>query len=140
MNTDPLHPPQDFEDLARGYDKERPQPIRDIERAVFGVECGVESYTTSEQADLLVSQLTLTPTSMVLDVGAGRGWPGLRAVESTGCRLYSSDIPVAALTGAKSNLETMFPNRTPLVIGSEGGALPFRRGVLDAVIHSDVLC
>lgn len=87
-----------------------------------------------------MSRLVLSADSRVLDVGAGRGWPGLRVVESTGCRLFSTDVPVAALEGARHNLATQFPQTIPMVLAAEGGAMPFRESVFDAVVHADVLC
>jgi cyclopropane fatty-acyl-phospholipid synthase-like methyltransferase len=62
------------------------------------------------QADELARALGLSPADRLLDIGTGRGWPGLYLADRTG-------VVVAAASG-----------------------LPFRAGTFDAVLHCDVLC
>jgi hypothetical protein len=49
----------------------------EIERRVIGAVWGANGYTTLDQADELARRLALGPGRRVLDVGTGRGWPGL---------------------------------------------------------------
>ena len=44
------------------------------------------------------------PGVLLLDVGAGRGWPGSLLAQSSGCRLTCTDVPVSGLMAAKSIL------------------------------------
>ena len=58
-----------------------------IERSVIGAVWGANGYTTVAQADELGRQLALAPGRRLLDVGTGRGWPGLYLAARTGCAL-----------------------------------------------------
>ena len=51
--------------------------LRQIERRVIGGDWGANGYTTKAQADQLASGLGLSAADRLLEVGTGRGWPGL---------------------------------------------------------------
>jgi hypothetical protein len=57
----------------------------EIERRVIGGDWGANGYTTLAQADQLASGLGLSAADRLLDIGTGRGWPGLYLAASTGC-------------------------------------------------------
>src|SRR5262245_58853227 len=59
------------------YGEDRTEAVLRIERAVIGGDWGANGYTTIAQADLLGDALGLVPGMRLLDLGAGRGWPGL---------------------------------------------------------------
>ena len=127
------------EDFEARY-RVRPSDVtREIERAVIGGDWGANGYTTMDQADLLGRELALTADSVLLDLGAGRGWPGLYLTATTGCRTVLADVPADALDTAKARAEAEgLSDRTTAVICS-AGHLPFRPASFDALVHTDVL-
>src|SRR3989338_5211609 len=71
-----------------------------VEREVIGANVGASGYTTVAQADALILELRLRPGTLLLDVGAGRGWPGLYLARETGCDVVLADVPAPALAAA----------------------------------------
>ncbi len=111
-----------------------------MEREVIGSAWGANGYTTRAQADELADRLALRPGRRLLDVGAGRGWPGLYLAERSGCEVVLADLPAdglrtAAATARRRNLHL----RTSVVVAS-ARALPLRQRSFDAIVHADVLC
>jgi hypothetical protein len=49
----------------------------EIEQRVIGSDWGANGYTTMAQADALARALRLSASDRLLDIGTGRGWPGL---------------------------------------------------------------
>ena len=114
--------------------------VRRIELAVIGGDWGANGYTTSAQADQLATVLELHASSMVLDVGAGRGWPGLYLAEITGCSVVLTDVPIEGLALARErSMEERLDGRT-WPVNASARALPFPAETFDAVVHTDVLC
>jgi ubiquinone/menaquinone biosynthesis C-methylase UbiE len=110
-----------------------------VEREVIGANVGASGYTTVAQADALIPELRLRPGTLLLDVGAGRGWPGLYLAQETGCRVVLADIPAPGLaTAAKRANEAGLSNRTSFVRAAAEN-LPFQSGMFDAVVHTDTL-
>jgi hypothetical protein len=70
---------------------------REIERRVIGGDWGANGYTTMAQADTLARGLGLSATDRLLDIGTGRGWPGLYLAARTGCRVILTDLPLEGL-------------------------------------------
>ncbi len=68
--------------------------LREIERRVIGGDWGANGYTTMAQADQLATGLSLSPTDRLLDLGTGRGWPGLYLAARSGCRVILADLPL----------------------------------------------
>ena len=111
-----------------------------IEQRVIGAVWGANGYTTVAQADGLGRRLQLRPGATLLDVGTGRGWPGLYLAAQTGCRVVGSDMPVDALaTAARRSRREGIADRVD-VVAAAGAAQPFRGESFDAVVHTDVLC
>ena len=111
-----------------------------LEERVIGGVWGANGYTTLAQADELHDHLALTPNSRLLDVGTGRGWPGLYIAQKADCSVVGSDLPLPALqkARARANREQL-GDRAPMVVAS-ALALPFRPRSFDAIVHTDVLC
>jgi len=116
----------DFFELE--YAVARARAGRCIEEAV-----GLNGYTTVAQAQTLCERLDLEARATLLDVGAGRGWPGSHVARTTGCRCVSTDVPWGALLGAKLQRESA-------VVQVRGGSFPFRGDSFDVIVHADVLC
>ena len=111
-----------------------------LEERVIGAVWGANGYTTLAQADELLDHLALTPTSRLLDVGTGRGWPALNLAQESGCSVVGTDLPLSALQKARARAKREdLDDRTAVVVAS-GGTLPFRRRSFDAIVHTDVLC
>ena len=136
--------PQNTDDnlayIAERYSPARSQAARQVERAALGHEVGLNGYTTVEQAQILSDYLQLAPSSCLLDLGAGRGWPGSHIAQSNACCLVSSDVPWDALVEARANIESRGILGTSEVVAADGRALPFRAGHFDAIVHADVFC
>src|SRR5262245_2068334 len=79
------------------YGERRTELLESIERVVVGGDWGANGYTTVAQADALGEALRLAPGGRLLDLGAGRGWPGLYLAVHTGCDVVLSDVPVEGL-------------------------------------------
>ena len=111
-----------------------------VEQRVIGAVWGANGYTTLAQADEFHDHLALTSSSRLLDVGTGRGWPGLYLAQRAGCSVVGTDLPLAALKKARARAEReALDDRSAMVVAS-GGTLPFRRRSFDAIVHTDVLC
>ncbi len=111
-----------------------------VERAVLGHEVGLNGYTTVEQAQELYDYLELSEGDRLLDVGSGRGWPGLHIVEKSGCGLVVTDVPLAALRHARNNELSRHLSQEVGIIAADGRNLPFRSGSFSGVVHADVIC
>ena len=114
--------------------------LGEIERRVIGGDWGANGYTTMAQADELDSGLGLSEADRLLDLGTGRGWPGLYLAARSGCRVVLADLPLEGLqvAAARARVEGLM-NRTSVVVAAASG-LPFQAGSFDAIIHTDVLC
>ena len=119
------------------YSRERTAGARLVEREAFGHDVGLNGYTSIHQAQVLREHLRVNPGDSALEVGAGHGWPGWYVIESTGCRLVSTDIPRDALRQARTRGTT---DTALEVAAADGRALPFRSDVFQGIIHADVFC
>ena len=118
----------------------RPTEVtRQIEREVIGGDWGANGYTTMGQADRLGRELSLGPSSVLLDLGAGRGWPGLYLAASTGCRVVMADVPADALRLALDRAGDEGLADRAAAVRCSVRALPLRQRSVDAVVHADVL-
>jgi len=111
-----------------------------VEQEVFGMCIGSNGYTTVEEAEELIEQLSLRPGSWLLEIGSGRGWPGLYVTEKSGCSTVLTDIPVSVVNESKQNTNRRALTNWCGVAAADGTALGFRTETFDAVVHSDVLC
>ena len=113
---------------------------RQIERRVIGGDWGANGYTTIAQADTLARGLGLSAADRLLDIGTGRGWPGLYLAATSGCQVVVTDLPLQGLRGAANRAAAEgLAARASMVVAAASG-LPFRAGSFDAIVHTDVLC
>src|SRR5260370_15178954 len=128
------------ERFAERYRAGQNEATRQIELAVIGGDWGANGYTTVDQADLLGEALALRAEMQLLDLGAGRGWPGLYLAATTGCRAVLADVPMDGLStaAARARHENLSSRAVAVVAGA--GALPFPPARFDAIVHTDVLC
>ena len=130
---------------ARALFQERyrntPSPLtRQIEQRVIGGDWGANGFTTMDQADTLAREVQLSAADRLLDVGSGRGWPGLYLAGRTGCRVVLTDLPLEGLRVAADRAASEGLAARTGVVAAAASGLPFRAGSFDAVIHTDVLC
>jgi hypothetical protein len=126
--------------FADRYGEDRTEAVEQIERAVIGGDWGANGYTTVDQADRLGTVLQLGPGRRLLDLGAGRGWPGLYLAVTTGCEVVLADVPFAGLRLAMARADREPAVEWTAAVVSSARALPFRPSTFDAVVHTDVLC
>jgi cyclopropane fatty-acyl-phospholipid synthase-like methyltransferase len=126
--------------FAERYRAEQAGVTRQIEQAVIGGDWGANGYTSRAQAGLLARLLELRPGVRLLDLGAGRGWPGLYLAASTGCQVVLADIPVQGLVSAMARATREQLSGRAAAAAASARRLPFRPAVFDAVVHTDVLC
>lgn len=111
-----------------------------LEERVIGAVWGANGYTTLAQAEELHDHLALTSNARLLDVGTGRGWPGLYIAQRSGCSVVGSDLPLAALKKATARARRdALDDRSAMVVAS-GSTLPFPPQTFDGIVHADVLC
>ena len=128
------------ERFAQRYRDSRVEVVQAVERAVIGGDWGANGYTTVAQADRLGSLLELGAGVVVLDIGAGRGWPGLYLASASGCSVVSADVPLDGLSLARARAVDAGVADRGWFVNASARALPFRAAGFDAVIHTDVLC
>ena len=114
--------------------------VRQIERRVIGGDWGANGYTTMTQADTLATELDLSAGDRLLDLGTGRGWPGLYLAARTGCRVVLVDLPLEGLRVAADRATADGLAARTGVVAAAASGLPFRAGSFDVTIHTDVLC
>jgi 2-polyprenyl-3-methyl-5-hydroxy-6-metoxy-1,4-benzoquinol methylase len=115
-------------------------PAHRIEQRVIGGDWGANGYTTMAQADTLARELRLSAGDRLLDLGSGRGWPGLYLAAQTGCTVVLTDLPLEGLRVAADRAAAEGLAARAGVVVSAASGLPFRAGSFDVVIHTDVLC
>jgi methylase of polypeptide subunit release factors len=135
---------RDQRDAAAHFQERYAKPITElaaeIEQRVIGASWGANGYTTLDQADELARRLRLRAGVRVLDVGTGRGWPGVYYAVAYGCDVVGTDMPMDALATAsrRADQDGAAPRFFPVLAG--GRHQPFRPASFDAVVHTDVLC
>ena len=126
--------------FAERYAVQRAEVNRRVERAVIGGDWGANGYTTMAQADELAALTRLDGSMRLLDLGAGRGWPGLYLAKATGCSVVLADLPLEGLrTAVRRAHDESLQDRVGAVAAS-ASHLPLRRQVADAVVSCDVFC
>lgn len=126
--------------FAERYAGEAAEVVRAVEEVVIGGDWGANGYTTRAEADRLGVLLGLDAGSSLLDLGAGRGWPGLYLAAATGCRVTLTDVPMEGLRHAVARARAEGVSARAVAVAASARRLPFRVGAFDAVVHTDVLC
>lgn len=139
-----MRPPKDELEATAHFRERygRPQPdvMRRRERFLLGTDWGACGYTTLEHADVIAETLDLRPSHALLDVGAGRGWPGLYLAKVSGCRVVLSDLPMEGLREGVTRARVEKMEGRANAVAASARRLPFRPQAFDAIVHTDVLC
>jgi methylase of polypeptide subunit release factors len=128
------------ERFAERYIGESADVVRAVEQIVIGGDWGANGYTTRAEADRLGVVLELDAGLSLLDLGAGRGWPGLYLAATTGCRVTLTDVPVEGLRLAVARAGAEGVSERAVAVAASARWPPFRARAFDAVVHTDVLC
>lgn len=111
-----------------------------VEREAVDTDYGNSGYTTLTQARRLIDALGLGPGDLLLDIGAGAGWPGLYLAKASGCRVVLCDLALSGMRQATRRAAADdVAARTAAVVAS-ARHLPFRPDSFHAIVHADVLC
>ena len=73
-----------------------------IRREAFGEDIGQQSWLTSDEQDMFLGWLDLSPGKILLDVACGSGGPALRIAATTGCSVVGIDVHKQAISTANS--------------------------------------
>jgi methylase of polypeptide subunit release factors len=126
-------------DFAARYTVPPADAMQEVERKVIGAVWGANGFTTVAQANLLAESLDLKPGKRLLDLGTGRGWPGLYLAKRTGCEVILTDLPIEGLQQARRRATAEAVSSLGAVVAS-ARHLPIRNECVDAIVHTDVLC
>ncbi len=80
---------------------------RDVFQDEYPAALGLHSYTTTSELNRFVSELRLTPSDVLVDLGCGRGGPGLWVAAQTGAHLIGIDIAETALKAARDRAQAL---------------------------------
>jgi SAM-dependent methyltransferase len=114
-----------------------------IWREVYGDEYpeGVEphSYVSRSELTRFCTEVGVSTTGHLVDIGCGRGGPGLWVAAHTGARLTGIDIAASALTAAEERARSLgLSGQAKYLLGSFD-SLPLETGVADAIMSVDAL-
>ena len=98
------------------------------------------SWTTRNEADMMIDHLHLKASHDLLDIGAGAGWPGLYLALQTGCALTLLDLPDIGLRLAEDRAEADGMASRISTVQGDAADMPFPSESFTAISHSDVLC
>jgi cyclopropane fatty-acyl-phospholipid synthase-like methyltransferase len=127
-------------DFERNYDVAQAPVMREIERCVRGTDYGATSWTTRAQAEQTVARLGLTGGRVLLELGAGSGWPSLFLATQSGCDVVLTDLPLSGLRIARRRAVQDGLDGRCSILAADGAALPFADRSFDRIHHADVLC
>ncbi len=130
----------DIERFRQRYAISGSDAVVAAEMESLGSDYQANGYTTRAQADEIGDDLGLGPGHLLLDLGAGCGWPGLYLARRHGCAVVSLDpvaegVQAARARGAANGLSR---RSWPVLAGAD--AIPLRSRSVDAIVHADVLC
>ncbi len=130
----------DIERFRERYTMSGEAALMAVEKESLGSDFQANGYTTRVQADEIGVALDLRPGQLLLDLGAGCGWPGLYLAEKYGCALISLDPVVEGARAAhrRTAADGMSDRSWPVLASAD--AIPFRPQSVDAIVHADVLC
>jgi predicted nicotinamide N-methyase len=105
-------------DFAADYALPSTMVVDEIERRVIGEVWGANGFTTAAQAEVLADRLELRAGKRLLDIGTGRGWPGLYLAKRSGCEVVLTDLPIEGLGLARNRAEKEPVNFSSAVVAS----------------------
>jgi len=125
--------------FAEFYGRTASKAERAVEREVFGVNAGINGYTTVAQAGAMADAVAVGPGMRLLDVGAGTGWPGLYIGAKTGCEVVLTEVQRSAMSAAAAGATKQGLAGMCAFAAASGKHLPFQPRSFGAIVHTDVL-
>ena len=111
-----------------------------IRREAFGEDIGQNSWLTSDEHDLFIEWMSLSPDCRVLDVACGSGHTTLRIASRTGCSVQGVDIHVNAIDEARAAAEERgLSARAMFQVHDASKPVPFDSATFDALICIDAI-
>ncbi len=110
------------------------------EMEALGTDYQASGYTTRAQADDMGDALALEPGNLLLDIGAGCGYPGLYLAKRHGCVVVCMDPVAEGGQVAHQRAISDAMSERVLAIQADAEVIPLASGPVDAVVHTDVLC
>ncbi len=130
----------DVERFKQRYAVTGDETLLEVEREALGTDYQATAYTTSDQADEMGNDLRLRPGQLLLDVGAGCGWPGLYLAKEHGCAVVGVDLALGGVQVARQRSTRDGLLQRSWAIQASADAIPLRPRSVDAIVHADVMC
>lgn len=134
-------------DWAAVFDATFAPPVSQVEievwREVLGAEypegLDAHSYISRTELAQFVDAVRAGPDGLLVDIGCGRGGPGLWVAAHTGARIVGVDIAASALAAARQRAESLgLQDRAEYRLGGFE-QLPLTDGEADALMSVDAL-
>jgi len=122
------------------YGNFQTQLYSQIRQEAFGEDIGQNGWLTSDEQDMFLGWLALSPGKTLLDVACGSGGPALRIAATTGCSVVGIDVHEQAISTA--NALAAQRGLTKLVefrVADATEQLPFPDAWFDAIICIDAI-
>lgn len=135
------------DDLASVFEAEYLQPDSAVEaevlREVLGDEypdgLAINSFVSRTELARIVEVVAAAGTQTLVDVGCGRGGPGMWVATATGSRLVGIDIAASAVAAASQAARKLGIDDRCVFREGSFGELPLDDGEADAVMSVDAL-
>lgn len=98
------------------------------------------SWTTRQEADVILDRLDLKSTSHLLELGAGAGWPGIYLARQSGCAATLVDLPESGLKLANQRAKADGISDRISTIVADAANLPLAPQSFSTINHADLLC
>lgn len=98
-----------------------------------------DSAIAASELRWLIHAAGLTTTRTVVDLGCGRGGPGMVVAQWTGARLIGIDWSIVAVSSASRAAARVGTEPQPLYLVADMRAMPFADASIEALISIDVL-
>jgi ubiquinone/menaquinone biosynthesis C-methylase UbiE len=130
----------DNKSFGNGYAIARDPVFGSAEMESLGTDYQADGYTTRSQADEIGQDLALGPGGLLLDVGAGCGFPGLYLAKRHGCAVISLDPVAEGGQVARQRAISDGLSERSWAIQADAESIPLPSRSVDAVVQADVLC
>ncbi len=131
---------EDGDRFRNRYEASGAEALLAAEREALGSDYQANGYTTITQADELGLELRLGPDQVLVDIGAGCGWPGLYLAAKHGCAVVSIDPVTEGMDAASRRAISDGFHENAWAIRGGAEALSLRSQSVDAIVHTDLLC